>query len=79
MTPAVADCRYRAPLSPRLRGILTILIFPGFVNTGEGSDAPFTQSGDTDPGRCKTGHGKPTVSRYKFLRSPGWALPPYRS
>ena len=32
MTPAVADCGYRAPLSPRLHGILTILIFFDFVN-----------------------------------------------
>ncbi len=32
ITPAVADCRYRAPLSPRLRGILTILTFFDFVN-----------------------------------------------
>ena len=32
ITPAVADCRYRAPLSPRLRGILTILTFLAFVN-----------------------------------------------
>ena len=34
ITPAVADCRYRAPLSPRLRGTFTILIFAADVKCG---------------------------------------------
>ena len=34
ITPAVADCRFRAPLSPRLRGTFTILIFAADVKCG---------------------------------------------
>ena len=36
ITPAVADCRYRAPLSPRLHGTISILIFPQNVNHKHG-------------------------------------------
>ena len=34
ITPAVADCRYRAPLSPRLRGSYTIPKLEMFVKCG---------------------------------------------
>lgn len=34
ITPAVADCRFRAPLSPRLRGMFNIHFFCLFVNSG---------------------------------------------
>ena len=33
ITPAIADCRYRAPLSPRLHGIVTIQSPPLFVKS----------------------------------------------
>ena len=36
ITPAVADCRYRAPLSPRLHGVYSIAVFKTVVNTGSG-------------------------------------------
>ena len=32
ITPAVADCRYRAPLSPRLHGVYSIAVFKWLVN-----------------------------------------------
>ena len=32
ITPSVADCRYRAPLSPRLHGIDSIMVFLIIVN-----------------------------------------------
>ena len=32
ITPAVADCRYRAPLTPRLCDLVSILCFNGYVN-----------------------------------------------
>ena len=32
ITPTRADCRYRAPLTPRLHGLLSILFLYGFVN-----------------------------------------------
>lgn len=32
ITPTKADCRYRAPLRPRLHGFLSILCFFAFVN-----------------------------------------------
>ena len=43
ITPAVADCRYRAPLSPRLRDSMSIPVFKKKVN---GSRAGGT---DMDP------------------------------
>ncbi len=33
ITPTGADCRYRAPLTPRLRGLISISFFRRFVNT----------------------------------------------
>ena len=39
ITPAVADCRYRAPLSPRLHGVYSIAVFKTVVNTGSGKNS----------------------------------------
>ena len=35
ITPAVADCRYRAPLSPRLHGTISILVLHWNVNQNQ--------------------------------------------
>ena len=34
ITPAIADCRYRAPLSPRLRGLTNYIVNPDFCQEG---------------------------------------------
>ena len=43
-TPAVADCRYRAPLTPRLHGDISISVFYRFVNVKKKSRENFLEN-----------------------------------
>ena len=57
ITPAVADCRYRAPLSPRLHGIDTIPIPESFVKLPFKSCSRITcEVFSFESSRQKTGH-----------------------
>ena len=57
ITPAVADCRYRAPLSPRLRGLYTIPEIIPFVKRKPGKTKTAA--------KAKSAGGLPSSPSYK--------------
>ena len=65
ITPAVADCRYRAPLSPRLRGLYTIPEIIPFVKRKPGKTktaAKAKSAGGLPSPSYKKSHGSKSVT-----------------